>query len=258
MSISRRDVLLRGAALLSAAPAMIRGTAEGADRGGWRLPDKNSVQVIDNAWIGLKDGTQLSARLWLPEHAGETRVPVVWEYIPYRKRDLYRSYDDLWGQELAQYGIAFARVDARGSGDSQGILVDEYLDRELNDGVEVIAWLARQPWSNGSVGMRGISWGGINTLQIAALAPPEWQCRPILPSWATLGASNGVSASTRRRLFWSSGCRTRPTTPTGSAARCPPTTGASNVPCTSSTAGSIPTSTPSPASSRSSPCRAKR
>jgi putative CocE/NonD family hydrolase len=105
----------------------------------------------------------LSARLWLPGGAGETRVPVVWEYIPYRKRDLYRSHDDLWGQELAQYGIAFARVDARGSGDSQGILVDEYLDQELNDGVEVIAWLARQPWSNGSVGMRGISWGG--TLQ---------------------------------------------------------------------------------------------
>jgi putative CocE/NonD family hydrolase len=183
MTISRRDVLLSGAALLSAGPAMIRRKAEGADRGGWRLPDKNAVQVIDNAWIGLKDGTQLSARLWLPEHAGETRVPVVWEYIPYRKRDLYRSHDDLWGQELAQYGIAFARVDARGSGDSQGILVDEYLDQELSDGVEVIAWLARQPWSNGSVGMRGISWGGINTLQIAALAPPE--LKAIMPMCCT-------------------------------------------------------------------------
>ena len=183
MTISRRDVLLSGAALLSAAPAMIRSKAEGADRSGWRLPNPNAVQMIDNAWIGMKDGTQLSARLWLPEHAAETPVPVVWEYIPYRKRDLYRYHDDLWGHELAQYGIAFARVDVRGSGDSQGILVDEYLDQELSDGVEVIAWLARQPWSNGSVGMRGISWGGINTLQIAALAPPE--LKAIMPMCCT-------------------------------------------------------------------------
>jgi uncharacterized protein len=162
---------------------MIRGMskASGATLSGWRLPDKNTVHVIDNQWIGLKDGTQLSARLWLPENAGKT--PVVWEYIPYRKRDLYRAYDDAWGRELAQYGIAYARVDARGSGDSQGVLVDEYLDQELNDGVEVIAWLARQAWCNGSVGMRGLSWGGINTLQIAALAPPE--LKAIMPMCCT-------------------------------------------------------------------------
>jgi uncharacterized protein len=61
----------------------------------------------------------------------------------------------------------------RGSGDSDGIIVDEYASPELNDGVSVIAWLARQAWSNGSVGMRGISWGGINTLQVAGMAPPE-------------------------------------------------------------------------------------
>ncbi len=87
------------------------------------------------------------------------------------------------GQELAQYGIAYARVDARGSGDSEGVLVDEYLQQELNDGVEVIAWLARQPWSNGNVGMRGISWGGINTLEVAALSPPE--LKAIMPMCCT-------------------------------------------------------------------------
>jgi len=147
----------------------------------WKLPDKNPVRVIDNQWIGMKDGIQLSARLWLPDTAQP--VPVVLEYIPYRKRDLYRTRDNAWGQQLAQYGIGYARVDARGSGDSQGILVDEYLDQELQDGVEVIAWLARQPWANGSVGMRGISWGGINTLQIAALEPPE--LKAVMPMCCT-------------------------------------------------------------------------
>jgi len=129
----------------------------------------------------MKDGIQLSARLWLPDTA--LPAPVVLEYIPYRKRDLYRLHDNSWGQQLAQYGIGYARVDARGSGDSQGVLVDEYLEQELLDGVELIAWLARQPWSSGSVGMRGISWGGINTLQIAALEPPE--LKAIMPMCCT-------------------------------------------------------------------------
>src|SRR5271168_4878284 len=174
MSLSRRDVL-RAAALLSAAVpiGLDTASADGPAAKRWRLPDKNAVEVIDNEWIVLKDGKRLSARLWLPAGARKTRAPVVWEYIPYRKRDFTRTYDDLWGHMLAQYGVAYARVDARGSGDSEGILVDEYLDQELNDGVEVIGWLARQPWSNGNVGMRGASWGGINTLQIAAMSPPE-------------------------------------------------------------------------------------
>jgi hypothetical protein len=149
----------------------------------WELPQKNAVDVIDNEWIVLMDGTRLSARLWLPAGARQTPAPIVWEYIPYRKRDFTRMFDDLWGHELAQYGVAYARVDARGSGDSEGALVDEYLDQELNDGVEVIAWLARQPWSNGNVGMRGISWGGINTLEIAALSPPE--LKAIMPMCCT-------------------------------------------------------------------------
>jgi uncharacterized protein len=186
VSISRREVLKCSAALLSAAPfvpAFDRAGEARADQTGWRLPDKNAVEVIENQWIAMNDGTRLSARLWLPDGARKTPAPVVWEYIPYRKRDFYRAHDNSWGQQLAQYGIAYARVDARGSGDSEGLLLDEYLDRELNDGVEVIAWLARQPWSNGNVGMRGISWGGINTLQIAALAPAA--LRAIMPMCCT-------------------------------------------------------------------------
>ncbi|HLY55557.1 MAG TPA: CocE/NonD family hydrolase, partial [Stellaceae bacterium] len=53
-----------------------------------------------------------------------------------------------------------------------GVLHDEYLRQEQDDAVEVIAWLAAQRWCNGAVGMRGISWGGFNALQVAALAPP--------------------------------------------------------------------------------------
>jgi predicted acyl esterase len=64
------------------------------------------------------------------------------------------------------------RVDIRGSGESAGVLTDEYSQQELLDAVEVIAWLAAQPWCSGQVGMFGISWGGFNALQVAALRPP--------------------------------------------------------------------------------------
>jgi pimeloyl-ACP methyl ester carboxylesterase len=52
------------------------------------------------------------------------------------------------------------------------LLFDEYAKQEQDDGVEVIAWLAAQPWCSGTVGMMGISWGGFNGLQIAARRPP--------------------------------------------------------------------------------------
>ena len=120
----------------------------------------------------MADDVRLSARLWMPERAESERLPAVLELIPYRKRDGYRDVDDAWGAVLAAAGIVFARVDVRGTGDSEGVLTDEYSEAELADGETCIAWLAAQPWCNGNVGMRGISWGGINTLMIAARRPP--------------------------------------------------------------------------------------
>ena len=64
------------------------------------------------------------------------------------------------------------RVDLRGSGDSDGVLLDEYTQQELDDALEIIAWIAAQKWCSGAVGMMGISWGGFNALQVAALDPP--------------------------------------------------------------------------------------
>jgi predicted acyl esterase len=128
----------------------------------------------------MRDGVRLSARLWIPE--GDTRSPAVLECIPYRKRDLYRPYDDIWGATLAAAGIVFVRIDVRGSGDSEGVMTDEYSEAELEDCVEAIAWIARQAWCTGAVGMRGLSWGGINTLQVAARRPPA--LKAIMPMCA--------------------------------------------------------------------------
>jgi uncharacterized protein len=133
------------------------------------------TRLIEHAWIPLDDGCRLAARIWLPEDAEDDPVPALLEYIPYRKNDATATRDALIHPYFAGHGYASVRVDIRGSGDSDGILEDEYLQQELEDGVEVIAWLARQPWCTGAVGMIGKSWGGFNALQIAALRPPALQ-----------------------------------------------------------------------------------
>lgn len=122
--------------------------------------------------IVMSDGTRLSARLWRPEDDSE-QVPAILEFLPYRKRDGTCARDALTHPYFARHGYACARVDMRGNGDSEGIMEDEYSQQELDDAVEVIRHLAAQPWCNGNVGMMGISWGGFNSLQVAAMTPPE-------------------------------------------------------------------------------------
>ncbi len=130
------------------------------------------VREIETMWITLADGCRLAARVWLPEDAEAKPVPAILEYLPYRRRDGTATRDALMHPYIAGHGYACVRVDQRGSGDSDGVLLGEYLAQELSDGVEVIAWLARQPWCTGNVGMIGNSWGGFNGLQLAALQPP--------------------------------------------------------------------------------------
>ena len=119
--------------------------------------------------ILLTDGTRLSARVWMPEGAGP--FPAILEFLPYRKRDGTVARDALTHPYFAGHGYASFRVDMRGNGDSEGLMADEYAPQELSDACEVINWIAAQGWSNGAVGMMGISWGGFNALQVAALQP---------------------------------------------------------------------------------------
>ena len=131
-----------------------------------------SVREIELEWIPLSDGTRLAARIWVPEDSAWNPVPAILEYVPYRRRDSYRERDNFTQPYFAARGYACLRVDVRGTGDSDGIIRDEYLKQEQDDGVEVIAWIARQPWCSGQVGMFGCSWGGFNSLQLAARRPP--------------------------------------------------------------------------------------
>lgn len=137
----------------------------------YRKDFPRAVRVLRDVFIPLQDGTRLAAQIWLPVDAEANPVPAILEYLPYRKRDGTVDRDATTHPYFAGFGYAGVRVDIRGTGDSDGILYGEYTQQEQDDGLEVIAWLARQPWSTGAVGMIGISWGGFNGLQIAARRP---------------------------------------------------------------------------------------
>ena len=128
------------------------------------------VREIENNWIRMPDGVHLAARIWIPE--GEVPVPTIFTYSPYFARLFTRAGDDARYPYYASRGYACVRVDIRGSGDSEGVSLDEYVLQEQDDGVEVIKWIAEQPWCSGAVGMEGISWSGFNALQIASRRPP--------------------------------------------------------------------------------------
>ena len=137
------------------------------------MPQANyGFRVLEHEQIPLNDGTLLSARVWLPDETFNTPVPAILEYLPYRKRGGTEERDEITHPHFAQHGYACVRVDIRGNGESDGLMHDEYTVEELSDGKEVIAWIAAQEWCDGKVGMIGISWGGFNGLQVAALRPP--------------------------------------------------------------------------------------
>lgn len=157
----------------------------------------DKVRVVENVFVPMSDGTRLAAKLWLPTDADAKPVPAILEYIPYRKRDGTRSRDQGTHSYLAAHGYACIRLDIRGTGDSEGLISDEYTPQEQKDGCEAIAWIASQKWCDGQVATIGISWGGFNGLQIAALQPPA------LKTVITVGSTDDRYATD---IHWVGGC----------------------------------------------------
>lgn len=121
----------------------------------------------------MPDGIQLAVDLYFPaEMKSDQRAPVLLEYLPYRKDDSRGARYGTYAY-FAKRGYVVARVDIRGTGNSEGKTIPyEYSEIELSDGEAVIDWLSKQKWSNGNVGMFGISWGGFNSIQMAVRKPP--------------------------------------------------------------------------------------
>ena len=137
---------------------------------GISLPVRIQGARIEYLRLIMPDGVRLAATLYLPERL-EGRTPTILEVLPYRKDDDYLGRDVRNHGFYARSGFAGLRLDVRGTGASEGCPEDEYSEKEHEDTLHVIDWLSRQSWSNGNVGMTGISYGAFNSVQIAAMQP---------------------------------------------------------------------------------------
>ena len=118
---------------------------------GIAAPATAQIQQHLDLRVPMRDGVELSANLWLPDGSGPH--PTVLVRTPYIKAN--ERYPQL-GKQYAERGYAFIVQDARGRGDSDGSFGFFFADAE--DGYDTIEWIARQPWSNGRVGMVGGSY----------------------------------------------------------------------------------------------------
>lgn len=130
---------------------------------------------IETGWLTLSDGVRLAVTYYIPQQtSANSQFPVLLEMLPYRKDDVGKSWAHPLYDFFARKGIALAKVDIRGTGSSEGQTPGrEYSPQEIEDAIEVIAQLAKLEFSNGKIGMWGISWGGFNAIQVALRNPPE-------------------------------------------------------------------------------------
>ncbi len=175
MTINRRGFMQATSGLVAlnlASLSMAAGPEAPADETSGQAAYPFQFREIEHTWVPMPDGVRLAARIWLPAGAEKAPVPAIFNYNPYYNHILTRPEDDARFPYFAGHGYACVRVDIRGSGNSEGLPMDEYVKQEQDDGCEIIKWIAKQPWCSGAVGMEGLSWSGFNSLQIAARRPP--------------------------------------------------------------------------------------
>lgn len=142
------------------------------------------VRLEKNLLIPLSDGVSLAADLYLPERSEP--VPTLISYYPYHKDDFIGTMLEYPRRYFAERGYAHLLVDLRGLGSSDGVAWEALDSREGKDGAEIVEWAARQPWCDGNVGMWGISYGGVTSLQTASERPPH--LKAIVPIYASVDA----------------------------------------------------------------------
>lgn len=155
-------------------PAVLAELDTGAARSAQR------TGAVTRRHFRMADGVFLAATLYLPDT--DVPVPVLLEALPYRKDDIL-DHDTDYVRLRDEFGYAVCRLDLRGTGSSQGIAVDEYPETETSDLSDVIAQLATADWCTGAVGMFGTSYGGFNSLQVAATRPPA--LKAIVPIYSS-------------------------------------------------------------------------
>ncbi|MFD2182747.1 CocE/NonD family hydrolase [Rhodoplanes azumiensis] len=161
-----------------------------------RSDTRDGMRIDWNVPITMDDGVVLRADVFAPVKPG--RYPVIMSYGPYAKglafqegypsawnrmaemhpdvtagsSNLYQSWEVVDPEKWVPHDYVCVRVDSRGCGCSEGV-VDPWSPREAKDFHDCIEWAAAQPWSNGKIGLSGISYYATNQWHVAGLQPPH-------------------------------------------------------------------------------------
>jgi hypothetical protein len=157
---------------------------------------RDRMQIDWDVPIQMDDGVVLRADVYRPPAQG--KFPVILSYGPYAKglsfqegykgnwarltkaapevlqnsSNKYQNWELLDPEKWVPDGYVLVRVDSRGAGRSPGFL-DVWSAREAQDLYECVEWAGTQDWSNGKVGINGISYYAMNQWQVGALKPPH-------------------------------------------------------------------------------------
>ncbi len=167
-----------------------------ASSGPFRVDVVGDMTIEWDVPIGIDDGAVLRADVFRPTEGDSYPVilscgpyakglpfaqlmPAAWEKMAADYPDIldgssgdYHNFEVVDPEKWVPDGYVCVRVDSRGTGRSPGYL-DPFSERETNDLYQCIEWAAAQPWSNGRIGLSGISYLAINQWQVAALQPPH-------------------------------------------------------------------------------------
>jgi len=161
-----------------------------------RTEDRDGMRIDWNVPITMDDGLVLRADVFRPVKEG--KFPVILSYGPYAKNlafqdgypsawqrmadkhpdvtagssNLYQNWEVVDPEKWVPHDYVCVRVDSRGTGCSPGF-IDHFSPRETKDFYDCIEWSGVQPWSNGKVGLNGISYYGMNQWQVASMQPPH-------------------------------------------------------------------------------------
>jgi hypothetical protein len=156
--------LFLAALWISAAPAQEKAAAPAS-----------AVKIIIGARIPMRDGVTLSANIFRPDKPG--KFPVIVLRTPYGKNSPSQFG---YGRYFVENGYVYIVEDSRGRHDSDGTF--HAMHDEAEDGYDTIEWAAAQPWSDGSVGTWGGSYGGENQWMAATSRPPHLKTMAVLVS----------------------------------------------------------------------------
>lgn len=164
--------------------------------GQWSLASEFVVEK--NVMVPMRDGVRLATDIYRPAVDGKAiddPLPVILTRLPYNKDGSKRA-----GEYFAKNGYVFVSQDTRGRYQSEGVW--HMLTDDGPDGVDCAAWIGKQPWSDGTIGMIGTSYVGGTQHAMAIAGAPELKTVIPVDAMSNLGRQSLRNAGAFEMRFW--------------------------------------------------------